>query len=196
MPNFLIAMKKQTITVKGLTIAVEQVHEKDYISLTDIAKQDKEQRAGELIRSWMKNTATLEYLEAWELLHNPSFKGGQMTTFRLKASQNRYIVTPQSYIEETGAIGIISNSGRYGGTFAHKDIAFNFCYWLEPAFQLYVAKEFDRLKAEEFSLKSLEWHLTKITNNIDEVRNLLDTIPGQRQDLNRLNFLKDAEKDE
>ena len=189
-------MKKQTITVKGLTIAVEQVHEKDYISLTDIAKQDKEQRAGELIRSWMKNTATLEYLEAWELLHNPSFKGGQMTTFRLKASQNRYIVTPQSYIEETGAIGIISNSGRYGGTFAHKDIAFNFCYWLEPAFQLYVAKEFDRLKAEEFSLKSLEWHLTKITNNIDEVRNLLDTIPGQRQDLNRLNFLKDAEKDE
>jgi len=94
-------------------------------------------------------------------------------------------------IEETGAIGIISQSGRYGGTLAHKDIAFNFCYWLEPAFQLYVAKEFDRLKAEEFGRKSLEWHLTKITHNIDEVRNLLDTIPGQRQELNRLSFLKE-----
>ncbi len=188
-------MQKQTINVKGLTIAIEHVHEKDYISLTDIAKQDKEHRASELIRNWMKNNSTLEYLAIWELLHNPNFNSVQMDAFRLRASQNRYIVNPKTFIEETGAIGLISSAGRDGGTLAHKDIAFNFCYWLEPAFQLYVAKEFDRLKAEEFSLKSLEWHLTKITNNIDEVRNLLDTIPGQRQNLNRLNFLKDAEKD-
>ncbi|MCC6724752.1 MAG: KilA-N domain-containing protein [Saprospiraceae bacterium] len=190
-------MIKQKLTVKGLTISVEQIHEKDYISLTDIAKQDEHTRSSELIRNWMKNSSTLEYLAIWEQLHNPNFNSVQMDAFKLKASKNRYIVNPKTYIEETGAIGLISKTGRYdGGTLAHKDIAFNFCYWLEPAFQLYVAKEFDRLKAEEFSMKSLEWHLTKITSNIDEVRNLLDTIPGQRQDLNRQNFLKDAERDE
>ncbi len=189
-------MEKQTLTVKGLTISVEQVHEKDYISLTDIAKQDKDKRASEQIRNWMKNSSTLEFLAIWEQIHNPNFNSVQMDAFRVKASQNRYIVNPKTFIEETGAIGLISKSGRYdGGTLAHKDIAFNFCYWLEPAFQLYVAKAFDRLKSEEFSLKSLEWHLTKITNNIDEVRNLLDTIPGQRADLNRLNYLKEGEKD-
>lgn len=187
-------MKKQRITVNGLTIVVDNIHEKDYISLTDIAKQDKEKRASELIRNWMKNSATLEYLTTWELLHNPNFNSVQMDAFKLKAAKNRYIVNPKTYIEETGAIGLISSAGRDGGTLAHKDIAFNFCYWLEPAFQLYVAKEFDRLKAEEFSKKSLEWHLTKITQNIDEVRNLLDTIPGQRSDLNRLNFIE-KEKD-
>jgi hypothetical protein len=142
----------------------------------------------------MKNSNTLLFLEAWEKLHNPGFKVHQMEHFRLRASENRYIATPQNFIEETGAIGIISKSGRYGGTFAHKDIALNFCYWLSPVFQVYLLKEFQRLKEEEFSRKNLEWHLTKITHNIDEVRILLDTIPGQRPDLNRLNFLE-REKD-
>lgn len=183
-------MTKQKIKVKGLTIAIEKVEEKDYISLTDIAKQS-EQRASELIRNWMKNSSTLEFLAAWEQLHNPNFNSVQMDAFRMKASANRYIVNPKTYMQETGAIGIISTPGRYGGTLAHKDIAFNFCYWLEPAFQRYVAKEFDRLKREEFNQKSLEWHLTKITHNIDEVRNLLDTIPGQKQALNRLSGLEE-----
>ena len=182
--------KKKKINVQGLAINIEQINEKDYISLTDIAKQS-DRKAGELIRNWLKNRSTLEFLETWETLHNPDFKRAQMASFKDQAGKNSYLVRPQAYVNETRAIGIVSKSGRYGGTIAHKDIALNFCYWLSPAFQVYFIKEFDRLKKEEFSRKSLEWHLSKITHNIDEVRNLLDTIPGQKQDLNRLSFSKD-----
>ncbi len=185
-------MAKKTLTVKGLTIHIEQVNERDFISLTDISKQsDKETKF--LIISWLKNLSTLEFLETWELLHNPEFKVDQMVNFKQTYLQNRNVLSPQKWIGETGAIGMISKSGRNGGTWAHPDIALNFCYWLSPSFQVYFIKEFQRLKEEEFSRKKLEWHLTKITHNIDEIRILLDTIPGQRPDLNRLNFLNDEE---
>lgn len=185
-------MKK--IEVHGLEIQIEKIKDEDYISLTDIAKES-EKRAAVLISSWIKNSNTLLFLNAWEKLHNPGFKVHQMEYFRLQAAENRYIATPQNFIQETGAIGLISKSGRYGGTFAHKDIALNFCYLLSPVFQVYLLKEFQKLKEEEFSRKNLEWHLTKITHNIDEVRNLLDTIPGRQEDLNRLNFLKKTDQE-
>lgn len=109
-----------------------------------------------------------------------------MVNFRLNATENQTIPTPKNYIKETKAIGLISKSGRYGGTFAHKDIALNFCYWLSPEFQVYMIKEFQRLKEEEAQRLSLEWHISKITDNIDEVRQLLDTIPFQRPQNNRI----------
>lgn len=187
-------MSKQKLNVQGLTITIEQVKDTDYISLTDIAKKsDKEARF--LIMSWLKNRSTLEFLETWEELHNPDFKRDQMVTFREKYLQNRNILTPQTWISQTGAIGLVSKSGRYGGgTYAHKDIALNFCYWLSPSFQVYLIKEFQRLKEEEFSKKNLEWHIERITNLVDETRNWLDTVPGQKSERNRLNYLKGGDE--
>ncbi|MEN0047685.1 MAG: KilA-N domain-containing protein [Bacteroidota bacterium] len=179
-------MTKKKIKVQKLEIRIEKIKENDFVSLTDIAKQsEKETRF--LIMSWLKNRSTLEFLETWERLHNPDFiKGDQMVTFRDSYLQNRNILTPQTWISETNATGIISKSGRGGGTWAHSDIAMNFCYWLSPAFQVYMIKEFQRLKEEEAHRKSFEWHISKITTNIDEIRNLLDTIPGQLPEFNRL----------
>ncbi len=185
-------MSKQKINVQGLTITIEQVKDADYISLTDIAKKS-DSRADILIASWMKNSSTLEFLETWERLHNPGFKSNQMAGFKDRYLQNRNVLTPQSWISETGAIGMTSQKGRYGGTFAHKDIALNFCYWLSPSFQVYLIKEFQRLKEEEFSNKNLEWHIERITNLVDETRNWLDTVPGQKPERNRLNYLKDED---
>ena len=101
------------------------------------------------LRAWLKNSSTLLFLQTWEAKKNENFKLNQMVQFRMRAADNRNYATPQKYIEETGAIGIISKSGRYGGTYAHSDIALNFCYWLSPEFQVYLMEEFQRLKADE-----------------------------------------------
>jgi len=178
-------MSNEIIEVQGLQIRVEPINQAEYICLTDIAKQS-DTRAAVLIGSWIKNSNTLLFLEQWEKLHNPDFKVHQMVNFRMTAQQNRYVATPQKYIKETGAIGIISKSGRYGGTYAHKDIALNFCYWLDPAFQVFLIKAFQELLHREFSRQNLEWHISKLTDNVDEMRNLLDTIPGQQPQCNRL----------
>ncbi len=182
-------MAKQ-IKVEGITIKVEQIREDDYISLTDIAKQGERNEPNYVIASWLKNRNTLEYLGTWERLYNPNFKPEQMIGFKEKYLGNRNAITPKRWINEMDAIGIISKPGRGGGTYAHRDIAFNFCYWLSPSFQLYVAKEFQRLKEQEYQLKNLKWHLSKITNNIDEIRNLLDTIPHQEEEHKRLKDLE------
>lgn len=142
-------MPKQKIKVQELEIRVEKFAVGNYISLTDIAKKS-DTEAKVLIISWLKNRNTQEFLETWERLHNPDFlKGHQMVTFRDTYLQNRNVLTPQKWIAETNAIGLISKSGRGGGTWAHSDIALNFCYWLSPAFQVFMIKEFQRLKAEE-----------------------------------------------
>lgn len=143
------SMPKQKIQVQELEIRIEKFAVGNYISLTDIAKKS-DTEAKVLIISWLKNRNTQEFLETWERLHNPDFlKGHQMVTFRDTYLQNRNVLTPQKWIAETNAIGLISKSGRGGGTWAHSDIALNFCYWLSPAFQVFMIKEFQRLKAEE-----------------------------------------------
>lgn len=177
--------ERKVIQVQGIAVSVEQVRQEDYICLTDIAKKS-DSESKHLIISWLKNISTIQYLETWESLHNPDFKVNQMVNFKMKYLENRNVLTPQRWIEETGAIGIISKSGRYGGTWAHSDIALNFCYWLSPPFQVYFVKEFQRLKKEEFDRKNLEWHVERLTNLIDEARNWLDTIPGQTPESNRL----------
>ncbi len=126
----------------------------------------------------MQNADTLLFLQAWEELHNPNFKVMEMNNFRLKHLEKRYSATPQKYIKQTNAIGIVFKSGRYGGTYAHKEIALNFCYWISPQFQVYMYKAFTALLEAEYDRQNLEWHISKITDNIDKVRNLLDTIPG------------------
>ncbi len=140
-------MTKKKIIVDGTTI---RINKEGYVCLTDIAKRSIEDTEPIVaLRAWLKNSSTLLFLQTWENKKNINFKLNQMVQFRMKAADNRNYATPQKYIEETGAIGIISKSGRYGGTFAHSDIALNFCYWLSPEFQVYLMEEFQRLKADE-----------------------------------------------
>ncbi len=177
---------KKKLKVQGLEIRLEPINETDYVSLTDIAKQSENQEPNYVIANWMKNRNTLEFLEVWESLKNPNFKPNQMIGFKEKYLSNRNAITPKRWITELNAIGIISKSGRNGGTFAHKDIALNFCYWLSPTFQVYMITEFQRLKEIEYEQKNLKWHISKITDNVEELRNLLDTIPYQDTNRNRL----------
>ncbi len=179
-------MAKQVLQVQGLNITIESIQDEDYVSLTDIAKQSKAQKPAYSILNWIRNQNTLLYLETWERVHNPNFNVVQMHNFRLQAPDNRANISPKTYISATNAIGIISKAGRYGGTFAHSDIALEFCTWLSPAFKVYLYKEFKKLKEQEAQRQSLEWHISKITDNVEEIRNLLDTIPGQTADRNRL----------
>ena len=118
-------MTKKKLKVDGVDITINK---SGYVSLTDISKRNSDRKAKELIQSWLRNQNTLQFLDTQEQVHNDNFKGGQMAAFRLAASENRNLINPKRYIKETGAIGLISTAGRYGGTFAHTDIALNFCY--------------------------------------------------------------------
>ncbi len=189
-------MAKKKIEVQGLSITIESIDNTAYISLTDIARQANAEEPRYVIHNWMRNSNSVRFLYKWEEVHNPDFKRVHLDTFLAQASDNRIIFTPEKWINKSGAIGMFSKRGRGGGTFAHSDIALEFCSWLSPEFKVYILKEFQRLKKEEYSRKNLQWHISKITNNIDEVRNLLDTIPGQLPELNRLDRSKEAEEEE
>ncbi|MBP7284497.1 MAG: KilA-N domain-containing protein [Leptospiraceae bacterium] len=157
--------KKSTIEVLGTAITIFSQNEEDYISLTDMAKKF----GGEdLIYSWMRNRNTLEFLGIWEQIHNSSFKGGEFETFKKEAGLNSFHLTPKKWIDTTRAIGIQSKAGRYGGgTYAHKDLAFEFGSWLSPEFKLYLIKEFQRLKEDENKRLSLEWNLNRTLSKIN-----------------------------
>jgi len=147
--------KKNNIDVQAAAIAVVSNDTGDFISLTDMAKKFGDDG---LIYNWMRNRNTLEFIGIWEKIHNPEFKGLEFETFRNQAGLNRFSLTPRKWIEATGAIGFQSKAGRYGGgTYAHKDIAFEFGSWLSPEFKLYLIKEFQRLKDEENDRLKLDW---------------------------------------
>jgi len=153
--------KKTTISVQGTSITIVSQHEEDYISLTDIAKHRSTQEAFAIINNWMRSRSTIEFLGLWEELSNPDFKPLEFERFRTEAGSNYFVLSPQRWIEATHAIGIVSKSGRYGGTYAHKDIAFEFASWISPAFKLYLIKEFQRLKEDENRRLSLAWNLNR-----------------------------------
>ncbi len=160
-------MAKQTqIEVLGISIAIK---ENDFVSLTDIAKSQSKKPPKVLIASWLQNHKTLKFLEAWEELHNPDFKGQDFLTFRDTALDEKTYVTAKKYVEGTGAIGIVSKAGRYGGTFAHQDIATAFAYWLEPKFQVYMIKEFLRLKEQETRETHTDWALGKMVDLAQQI---------------------------
>lgn len=139
-------MAKQKLTVDGLNISIDK---DGYISLTDIAKQRNDEPRF-IVRNWLRNSSTIKYLYKWEAVHYPNNSNrADIGTLLDLASDNGFSMTPKQWIELTNANGIISKSGRYGGTFAHSDIALNFCYWLSPEFQVYFLKEFQRLKNDE-----------------------------------------------
>lgn len=152
--------KKKSIQVEGTDISLLNANQHDYISLTDIDR--KFEGGGRHIENWLRNQNTIEYLEVWEELYNPDFNSMQLHGIKEKIGVNRFLLSAKKWTELTNAIGIQSKAGRYGGTFAHPDIAFNFCLWLSPRFQLYVVKEFQRLKTEEAKSQNLEWDVKRI----------------------------------
>ena len=158
-------IRKSTIEVQGTAIAIVSSSDQDFISLTDMAKKFGDDS---LIYNWMRNRNTLELIGIWEQIHNPDFKGLEFETFRKQAGLNSFSLTPRKWIEATGAIGFQSRAGRYGGgTYAHKDIAFEFGSWLSPEFKLYLIKEFQRLKDDENDRLKLGWNLQRTLSKIN-----------------------------
>jgi hypothetical protein len=147
------------IKVLNKDISVYTQDDGDYICITDIARFKETSRTDDLIRNWLRNRNTIEFLGIWEHLNNPDFKPVEFDGFRKQAGLNSFTLTPKQWIEKTNAIGLVSKSGRYGGTYAHKDIAFEFASWISVEFKLYLIKEFQRLKDEE--RKQLGWDIKR-----------------------------------
>ncbi|MCD4655247.1 KilA-N domain-containing protein [bacterium] len=160
-------MSKQIIEVQGSEITIITRQQRDYISLTDIAKYKNLKEPFSIINNWMRNRSTIEFLGLWEKLSNPDFKPIEFERFRSESGSNYFVLSPKRWIQSTGAIGIISKSGRYGGTFAHKDIAFEFASWISPEFKLYLIVEFQRLKDDENQRLRLEWNLQRTLAKIN-----------------------------
>ena len=162
--------KNKKIEVKGFDVMVYKDNKIDFISLTDIARYKDAKRTDYIIQNWIRNRNTIELLGFWETINNPNFKPIEFEGFRNKAGLNSFVLTSKQWIEKTNAIGLVSKQGRYGGTYAHKDIAFEFASWISIEFKLYIIKEFQRLKEDESNRLKLQWSfqraLTKVNYKI------------------------------
>lgn len=158
--------KKILVNDVEITIS-EQKDRDDYICLTDMAHFRDKERTNYIIQNWMRLRSTIEFLGLWEHINNPDFKGIEFDAFRNSSGLNSFTLTPKQWIEKTNAIGIISKPGRYGGTYAHKDIAFEFGTWLSPAFKLYLIKEYQRLKEAESHPMLGEWNVKRILSKVN-----------------------------
>ena len=155
-------VKSDTLHVKGIDVGIyTEDYRNEYISLTDIARYRNNDDPRFAIQNWMRNRNTIEFLGLWESLHNPNFNRVQFDTFRTEAGLNRFVMTPSKWVEHTAAIGIVSKAGRYGGTYAHSDIAMEFASWISAEFKLYLMKDYRRLKFDENSRLSLSWNLNR-----------------------------------
>jgi len=159
--------KRTIIEVKGAGVSVLSKERQDYISLTDIARYKDAERTDYLISNWLRNRNTIEFLGIWEQLNNPAFNPIEFDGIRKQAGLNSFILTAKRWIDSTGAIGLISATGRYGGTYAHKDIAFEFASWVSVEFKLYLIKEFQRLKDDENNRLQLDWNLQRTLAKIN-----------------------------
>ena len=161
---------KTQIIVKEQKINVLRIDNKEYISLTDLAKYADEDEPRLPIQNWMRNKDVILYLGLWESLNNENFKSVEFDTFKNEAGSNKFRISPQRWIKETNAIGIISKSGRYGGgTFAISDIALEFASWLSPEFKLYVIQEFQRLKKNEAYQNKIDWHANRLLSKVSYI---------------------------
>ncbi|MDR2969388.1 MAG: KilA-N domain-containing protein [Tannerellaceae bacterium] len=160
--------KKNKITVQGTEITVISEKDNDYISLTDMANAKEGQaRAADIIKNWIRTRTTLEFLGTWEQLYNPDFKVVEFDHFKMQAGLPSFVLSTSEWIEKTNATGIYVKQGKYGGTFAHKDIAFEFGSAISSVFRLFLIKEFQRLKEDEAHTKSLEWNLQRTLSKIN-----------------------------
>lgn len=189
---------KTEINVIDNKIGIMRVGNVDYISLTDLARYADAEEPRLPIRDWMRNKEVISYLGLWESMNNKNFKGGEFATFKNEAGSNKFKMSPQKWIKETNAIGIVSKSGRYdGGTFAHPDIAFEFASWLSPEFKLYLIKEFERLKSNEMYQQKIEWHANRLLSKLnyvvhtDAVKNYI--VPTLTEEQKRFVYAEEAD---
>ena len=161
-------VKKDTIEAKGFAIQIyTEDFKNDYISLTDIARYKNVHEPKDVVKNWLRVRDTIEFLGLWETIHNHNFKGVEFDSFRKEAGTNAFTLSPQRWIENTNAIGIVSKSGRGGGTFAHPDIAMEFASWISAEFKLYLIQDYKRLKLDENSKLSLGWNLNREISKIN-----------------------------
>jgi hypothetical protein len=153
--------KNLKIKVQNIEIMFYADQKEEYISLTDIARFKDSERSDYILQNWMRNRSTIEFIGLWELFHNPNFNPIEFDGIKNIAGSNSFSLTPKKWIDSTNAVEIVSKAGRYGGTFAHKDIAFEFASWLSSEFKFYLIKEFQRLKEEESSRKNQEWNFQR-----------------------------------
>ena len=158
---------KSTIEVQGSSVIVLSHNQQDSICLTDIAKFKNPDHPDDVIRNWLRSRSTVEFLGLWERLNNPGFNPVEFDGIKIQTGLNSFVLTPKQWIEKTGAVGITSSAGRYGGTFAHKDIAFEFASWVSVEFKLYLIKEFQHLKDEENDRLNLGWNLQRTLSKIN-----------------------------
>lgn len=189
-------IEKTKIEVENKLISIVKHDEQDYICLTDMVRDED---GTDHIRNWMRNRNTVEFIGLWETINNPNFKGVEFDTFRKQAGLNSFNLTPKKWIEATNAIGLISKSGRYGGTYAHKDLAFEFGLWISPMFKLLLIKEYQRLKEIESNQYNLEWNVKRILTkanyliHTDAVRDYI--LPSKNYDKDKEWLIYDEEAD-
>jgi KilA-N domain len=159
--------RKLTIAVQGASVTVLSQNQQDIICLTDIAKYKNPDHPDDVIRNWLRNRNTVEFLGVWERLNNPAFNPVEFDGIRMQTGLNSFVLTPKQWIEKTGAVGLTSSAGRYGGTYAHKDIAFEFAAWVSVEFKLYLIREFQRLKDDENDRLQLNWNLQRTLAKIN-----------------------------
>ena len=160
---------KAQMVVKDQIINVLRIYDKEFISLTDLARYADEDDPRYPIQNWMRNKDVISYLGLWESIHNENFKGVEFDTFKNEAGSNKFKISPQKWIRETNAIGMISKSGNNGGTYARSDIALEFASWLSPEFKLYVIQEFKRLKKNEAYQNKIDWHANRVLAKVSYV---------------------------
>ena len=195
-----MATINRIITVQDIPITISSANEVDYICITDMAtaKSDNS-RAADVIKNWLRNRNTLEFLGTWEQIYNPSFKVVEFDHFKQEAGLHTFTLSVSDWIEKTDAIGLMVKKGRYGGTFVYKDIAFEFASAISPVFKLYLIKEFQRLKEQENDLKKIEWDAKRFLskNNYliqtDAVKNYLIPVCNYREDLQWLPYAEEAD---
>ena len=160
-------LKKERIKANGFSIQIyTEDYKNDYISLTDIARY-KSDEPFIVINNWLRSKDSIQFLGLWESINNPDFKPLEFDRFKTEAGSNSFTLSPQKWIEKTKAIGIVSKSGRYGGTFAHSDIALEFASWISPEFKLYIIQDYKRLKSDKNSKLSLNWNLNREISKIN-----------------------------
>jgi len=192
-------MSKTKLNVNELEIVLYKRNKEEYISLTDMAKFRDSERTNYIIQNWMRTRNTIEFLGLWEQLRNPNFKSIEFDAFKNESGSNSFTLTPKRWIETTNSIGIISKAGRYGGTYAHKDIAFEFASWISPTFKLYLITEYQRLKEIETNQYNLEWNVKRIlskTNyhiHTDAVKNFIIPERNYEKDKEWLLYAEEAD---
>lgn len=183
--------KIQTLDIENAIISITKVDQEDYICLTDMAKaKEGDNRAADIIKNWIRTRTTIEFLGTWETLYNPNFNVVEFDHFKMEAGLPTFVLSAKQWVEKTNAIGIVSKSGRYGGTYAHRDIAFEFGAAISPTFKLYLIKEYQRFKLIESNQYNLEWDVKRL---LSKANYHIQTDAVQKHILPEKNYTKDKE---